>query len=113
MGLRLELQQTRERSLSLLEEKDAEIHKLRSQVRSDYFWHLFDCFCFLHQIELAVEETFYSADRAARERSPAQLPRKISMDTVELCSPGQEPSSGPPLHYLQVRLTCHTVELYS
>ena len=38
MGLRLELQQTRERSLSLLEEKDAEIHKLRSQVGSDYCW---------------------------------------------------------------------------
>jgi len=85
-ALRLEFQQHRERSLTLLQEKDDEIHKLRNQ------------------IELALEESFYSTDRSTREKSksPLQaLPRKISVDTLEFSNSQQESSSGPPLHYLQ------------
>jgi len=86
-ALRLDFQEHRERSLTLLTEKDEEIHKLRNQ------------------IELALEESFYSPERNIREKSksPHQqaLPRKISMDTIEFNSGQQESSSGPPLHYLQ------------
>ena len=92
-SLRLDFQEHRERSLTLLQEKDEEIHKLRNQ------------------IELVVEENFYSPerlDRLGRERSieksvsPLQaLPRKISVETMELSSMHQDGTSGPPLHYLQ------------
>ena len=89
-GLRLEFQEHRERSLTLLQEKDEEIHKLRNQ------------------IELALEEHFYSPERLVRDRSmeksvsPLQaLPRKISVETMELSSMHQDGTSGPPLHYLQ------------
>ena len=89
-SLRLDFQEHRERSLTLLQEKDEEIHKLRNQ------------------IELALEENFYSPERLDRERSieksvsPLQaLPRKISVETMELSSLHQEGTSGPPLHYLQ------------
>ena len=50
-SLRLDFQEHRERSLTLLQEKDDEIHKLRNQ------------------IELAVEESFYSPDRMLRDTS--------------------------------------------
>ena len=50
-ALRLDFQEHRERSLTLLTEKDEEIHKLRNQ------------------IELALEESFYSPDRNTREKS--------------------------------------------
>jgi len=89
-SLRLDFQEHRERSLTLLQEKDDEIHKLRNQ------------------IELTVEDNFYSSDKmlqdTSREKSvsPLQaLPRKISVETMELSSLHQEGSSGPPLHYLQ------------
>ena len=92
-SLRLDFQEHRERSLTLLQEKDEEIHKLRNQ------------------IELVVEENFYSPerlDRLGRGRSieksvsPLQaLPRKISVETMELSSMHQDGTSGPPLHYLQ------------
>ena len=85
-ALRLEFQEHRERSLTLLTEKDEEIHKLRNQ------------------IELALEESFFSPDRNTREQSqsPHQVVvnsdiRKISMDTIEFTSGQQESSSGPPL----------------
>jgi len=62
-ALRLEFQEHRERSLTLLDEKDEEIHKLRDQ------------------IEMSVEESFYSPDRNTREnsKSPQAIPRKISL----------------------------------
>ena len=89
-SLRLDFQEHRERSLTLLQEKDEEIHKLRNQ------------------IELALEENFYSPERLVRERSteksvsPLQaIPRKISVETMELSSLHQDGTSGPPLHYLQ------------
>ena len=50
-ALRLDFQEHRERSLTLLTEKDEEIHKLRNQ------------------IELALEESFYSPERNIREKS--------------------------------------------
>jgi len=85
-AMRLEFQEHRERSLTLLDEKDEEIHKLRNQ------------------IEMAVEESFYSPDRTTREnsKSPLQaIPRKISVDMIEFNKQQHEGSSGPPLHYVQ------------
>jgi len=85
-AMRLEFQEHRERSLTLLDEKDEEIHKLRNQ------------------IEMAVEESFYSPDRNTREKSksPMQaIPRKISVDMIEFNKQQHEGSSGPPLHYVQ------------
>lgn len=84
-ALRLEFQEHRERSLTLLEEKDEEIHKLRDQ------------------IEMSVEESFYSPDRSIREnsKSPQAIPRKISVDMIEFNKQQHEGSSGPPLHYVQ------------
>ena len=49
-ALRLEFQEHRERSVTLLREKDEEIHKLRNQ------------------IELALVESFYSPDRNTRAK---------------------------------------------
>jgi len=87
IAMRLEFQEHRERSLSLLDEKDEEIHKLRNQ------------------IEMAVEESFYtSPDRDSREKSKSPLqaiPRKISVDMIEFNKQQHEGSSGPPLHYVQ------------
>eukprot|EP00092_Neocalanus_flemingeri_P033935 GFUD01036901.1.p1 GENE.GFUD01036901.1~~GFUD01036901.1.p1 ORF type:complete len:718 (+),score=219.33 GFUD01036901.1:58-2154(+) len=87
ISMRLEFQEHRERSLTLLDEKDEEIHKLRNQV------------------EMAVEETFYSPpDRNTREKSKSPLqaiPRKISVDMIEFNKQQHEGSSGPPLHYVQ------------
>ena len=54
-ALRLDFQEHRERSLTLLTEKDEEIHKLRNQ------------------IELALEESFYSPERNTREKSKSPL----------------------------------------
>ena len=54
-SLRLDFQDHRERSLTLLQEKDDEIHKLRNQ------------------IELAVEESFYSPDKMLKEKSVSPL----------------------------------------
>merc|ERR1719206_1212703 len=84
-ALRLEFQEHRERSLTLLDEKDEEIHKLRDQ------------------IEMSVEESFYSPDRNTREnsKSPQAIPRKISVDMIEFNKQQHEGSSGPPLHYVQ------------
>lgn len=86
VALRMEFQEHRERSLTLLQEKDEEIHKLRNQ------------------IELALEESFYSPERSVKEKSksPLQaLPRKVSIETMDFGSNQQDSSSGPPLHYLQ------------
>ena len=60
-SLRLDFQDHRERSLTLLQEKDDEIHKLRNQ------------------IELAVEESFYSPDKMLKEKSvsPLQVRKSI------------------------------------
>jgi len=85
-SMRLEFQEHRERSLTLLDEKDEEIQKLRNR------------------IEVAVEETFYSPDRETREKSKSPLqaiPRKISVDMLEFNKQQHEGSSGPPLHYVQ------------
>jgi len=84
-AMRLEFQEHRERSLTLLDEKDEEIHKLRDQV------------------EMSVEESFYSPDRNVREKSksPQAIPRKISVDMIEFNKQQHEGSSGPPLHYVQ------------
>jgi len=84
-ALRLEFQEHRERSLTLLDEKDEEIHRLRDQ------------------IEMSVEESFYSPDRNTREnsKSPQAIPRKISVDMIEFNKQQHEGSSGPPLHYVQ------------
>jgi len=83
--MRLEFQEHRERSLTLLDEKDEEIHKLRDH------------------IEMSVEESFYSPDRNTREKSksPQAIPRKISVDMIEFNKQQHEGSSGPPLHYVQ------------
>ena len=54
-SLRLEFQEHRERSLTLLQEKDEEIHKLRNQ------------------IELELEDAFYSPERNKREKSKSPL----------------------------------------
>ena len=97
IAMRLEFQEHRERSLSLLDEKDEEIHKLRNQ------------------IEMAVEESFYtSPDRDSREKSKSPLqaiPRKISVDMIEFNKQQHEGSSGPPLHYVQ-ELARKEVKLY-
>jgi len=84
-AIRLEFQEHRERSLTLLDEKDGEIHKLREQ------------------IETSVEESFFTPDRSSREtsKSPQAIPRKISVDMLEFNKQQQEGSSGPPLHYVQ------------
>lgn len=84
-AMRLEFQEHRERSLTLLDEKDEELHKLRDQ------------------IEMSVEESFYSPDRNTREnsKSPQAIPRKISVDMIEFNKQQHEGSSGPPLHYVQ------------
>lgn len=84
-AMRLEFQEHRERSLTLLDEKDEELHKLRDQ------------------IEMSVEESFYSPDRNTREKSksPQAVPRKISVDMIEFNKQQHEGSSGPPLHYVQ------------
>ena len=55
VALRMEFQEHRERSLTLLQEKDEEIHKLRNQ------------------IELALEESFYSPERNVKEKSKSPL----------------------------------------
>ena len=55
VALRMEFQEHRERSLTLLQEKDEEIHKLRNQ------------------IELALEESFYSPERSVKEKSKSPL----------------------------------------
>ena len=59
-ALRLDFQEHRERSLTLLTEKDEEIHKLRNQ------------------IELALEETFYNPERNTREKSKSPHQVKAS-----------------------------------
>ena len=58
-ALRLEFQEHRERSLTLLQEKDGEIHKLRNQ------------------IELALEESFYSPDRKSSTKEKSQSPLQV------------------------------------
>ena len=65
-ALRLEFQEHRERSLTLLTEKDEEIHKLRNQ------------------IELALEESFFSPDRNTREQSQSPHQVVVNMDTLSL-----------------------------
>jgi hypothetical protein len=87
-GLRLEVQEQRERCLGLLEEKDRELVRLRDQ------------------LEAAVEEAFYRPEvRRSTSREGSQsprnvpLPRRISTDSsLEL---GRATDSGPPLHYVQ------------
>jgi len=79
--LKFELQQQRERSLALLEEKDSEIMRL------------------MGELEQRVEEAFYSTDRS-KSASPLVLPsRKVSCDIGDMNS-GQN-SSGANLHYVQ------------
>jgi len=79
--LKFELQQQRERSLALLEEKDGEIQRL------------------MVEVEARVEEAFFSPERAT-SASPLVLPtRKVSCDISDMNS-GQS-SSGAPLHYVQ------------
>jgi len=79
--LKFELQQQRERSLALLEEKDSEIVRL------------------MGELEQRVEEAFYTPDRK-KSASPLVLPsRKVSCEIGEM-NAGQN-SSGAPLHYVQ------------
>jgi len=79
-NLRLEFQEHRERSLTLLQEKDEEIQKLRNEVES------------------AVEDAFFSPDRQSSKSPGFQtIPsRKVSCDIMEMSGEVQ-----PPLHYVQ------------
>jgi len=83
-NLRLEFQEHRERSLTLLQEKDDELLRLRNQVES------------------AVEDAFFSPERQERQSSKSPggfqtIPsRKVSCDIMEMTGEVQ-----PPLHYVQ------------
>ena len=98
-ALRLELQEQRQTALTLMEEKDQEIQKLRGQV------------------ETAVEEAFYRQQSpgvgSSREGSAspgAALPRRVSVEGSLDLGRQEASSSGPPLHYVQ-ELSRKEVEL--
>lgn len=83
-GLRLEVQEQRERCLALLEEKDLEIQKLRGQM------------------EAAVEDSFYNTTSRENSKSPmSALPRKVSVDSCLDMGRQESSCGGPPLHYVQ------------
>ncbi|XP_023344181.1 GRIP and coiled-coil domain-containing protein 1 isoform X2 [Eurytemora carolleeae] len=79
--LKYELQQQRERSLVLLEEKDAEIQRL------------------VGDLEKTVEDAFFSPERPESSSSLVLPARKVSCDIGDM-NAGPN-SSGPPLHYVQ------------
>merc|ERR1712037_786856 len=85
----LELQEQRQTALTLMEEKDQEIQKLRGQV------------------ETAVEEAFYRQSpglASSREGSASPgtaLPRRVSVEGSLDLGRQEASSSGPPLHYVQ------------
>ena len=97
-ALRLELQEQRQTALTLMEEKDQEIQKLRGQV------------------ETAVEEAFYRQSpglASSREGSASPgtaLPRRVSVEGSLDLGRQEASSSGPPLHYVQ-ELSRKEVEL--
>jgi len=80
--LKFDLQQQRERSLELLDEKDKEIKRLMGEV------------------EMSVEEAFFSPHRASSTSPMVALPsRKVSCDIGDMNAGAK--NNGAPLHYVQ------------